>query len=101
MLADSHIHIFENGYKNSGESEISSYEELIKDHSIKCALVVGYEGESWATGNNVYISSLAQTRKWIHPLAFLEVRNLHVTNWDLKASLYIFFPNQKYQTYLL
>jgi predicted TIM-barrel fold metal-dependent hydrolase len=101
MLADSHIHIFENGYKNSGESEISSYEELIKDHSIKCALVVGYEGESWATGNNVYISSLAQTRKWIHPLAFLEVRNLHATNLESLLvlgfegiSLYIFSESE-------
>lgn len=82
MLADSHIHIFENGYRNSGESEISAYEDLIKNHSIKCALVVGYEGDSWASGNNAYISSLAQTREWIHPLGFVEVRNLHVASLE-------------------
>ena len=101
MLADSHIHIFENGYRNSGESEISSYEELIKDHSIKCALVVGYEGETWASGNNLYISSLAQTRSWMHPLGFLEVGNLQVANLEsLLAlgfegiSLYIFSESE-------
>jgi predicted TIM-barrel fold metal-dependent hydrolase len=97
MLADSHIHIFENGYRNSGESEISSYEELMKDHAIKCALVVGYEGEGWASGNNAYISSLAQTRRWIHPLGFIQVRNLRVSHLEslLKLgfegiSLYVF-----------
>lgn len=101
MLADSHIHIFKNGYRNSGESEISSYEELIKDHSIKCALVVGYEGETWASENNLYISSLAQTRKWMHPLGFLEVGNLQVANLEsLLAlgfegiSLYIFSESE-------
>ena len=101
MLADSHIHIFENGYKNSGESEISFYEELIKDHYINCALVVGYEGDSWASGNNAYISSLAETRRWIHPLGFVEVRNLQIANLEslLKLgfegiSLYIFSDSE-------
>jgi predicted TIM-barrel fold metal-dependent hydrolase len=101
MLADSHIHIFENGYRNSGESEISSYEDLIKDYSIKCALVVGYEGEDWASGNNAYIASLAQTRRWIHPLGFVEVRNLRVSHFEslLRSgfegiSLYIFSESE-------
>ena len=82
MLADGHIHLFENGYKDSGAGEISLYEELIKQHSIKCALVVGYEGESWASENNAYISSLAQTRPWIHPLAFFKPSNLQVSELD-------------------
>ena len=87
MLADGHIHLFENGYKDSGANEISLYEELIKQHSIKCALVVGYEGESWATGNNVYIASLAQTRPWIHPLAFFKPENLQVSQLENLLSL--------------
>ena len=82
MLADGHIHLFENGYKNSGENEISLYEDLIKQHAIKCSLVVGYEGESWALGNNAYISSLAQNRPWIHPLAFFKPSNLQVSELD-------------------
>ena len=82
MLADGHIHLFENGYKNSGENEISLYEDLIKQHTIKCSLVVGYEGESWALGNNAYISSLALNRPWIHPLAFFKPGNLQVSELD-------------------
>ena len=87
MLADGHIHLFENGYKDSGANEISLYEELIKQHSIKSALVVGYEGESWASGNNAYISSLAQTRQWIHPLAFFKPENLQVSQLENLLSL--------------
>ncbi len=87
MLADGHIHLFENGYKDSGESEISLYEDLIKQHSIECALVVGYEGESWAIGNNAYIASLAQTRPWIHPLAFFKPEDLQVSELENFLSL--------------
>ena len=87
MLADGHIHLFENGYKASGHSEISLYEELLKQYSIKCALVVGYEGESWASGNNAYIASLAQTRPWIHPLAFFKPEDLQVSQLENLLSL--------------
>ena len=87
MLADGHIHLFENGYKASGESEVSLYEDLIKQHSIECALVVGYEGEKWAIGNNAYIASLAQTRPWIHPLAFFQPGNLQVSQLENYLSL--------------
>ena len=82
MLADGHIHLFENGYKNSGENEISLYEVLIKQHTIKSSLVVGYEGESWALGNNAYISSLALTRPWMYPLAFFKPGNLQVSELE-------------------
>lgn len=87
MLTDSHIHLFKNGYKDSRENEISLYEDLIKHHGIKCALVVGYEGESWALGNNSYIASLAQTRPWIHPLAFFEPGDLTVSNLEKLLTL--------------
>ncbi|TSA47676.1 MAG: hypothetical protein D4R50_02590 [Actinomycetales bacterium] len=82
MLADGHIHLFENGYKKSGENEISLYEDLIKQHTIKSSLVVGYEGESWALGNNAYISALALTRPWMHPLAFFKPSNLQVSELE-------------------
>lgn len=82
MLADGHIHLFENGYKNSGVSEICLYENLIDQHMIKSSLVVGYEGESWALGNNAYISSLALSRSWIHPLAFFKPKNLEIAELD-------------------
>jgi len=82
MLADGHIHIFESGYKDSGENEISLYEDLIKQHTIKSSLVVGYEGENWALGNNAYISALALTRPWMHPLAFFKPSNLQVSELE-------------------
>ena len=52
MLADSHIHLFENGYQNSGENTLESYLAIIEKFAISRALVVGYEGEPWAVGNN-------------------------------------------------
>jgi predicted TIM-barrel fold metal-dependent hydrolase len=87
MLADSHIHLFEKGYKNSGENEVALYENLIEEYSIGPALVVGYEGESWAVGNNVYIASLAPTRSWLHPLAFVRPKTLSVTQLENLLSL--------------
>ncbi|CAB4340029.1 unannotated protein [freshwater metagenome] len=82
MLADSHIHLFQNGYKNSGENEVSHYESLIKTYSINSALVVGFEGEPWALGNNAFIASQAKTRPWMHPLAFLHPERLNVNQLD-------------------
>jgi predicted TIM-barrel fold metal-dependent hydrolase len=79
MLADSHIHLFENGYKDSGEDEIALYEELMQTYSIHSAVVIGYEGEPWAQGNNAYIASLAKTRPWLHSLAFVQPENLCIT----------------------
>ena len=78
MLTDSHIHLFEKGYKNSGVNEVSLYESLMKNYSINSALVVGYEGESWAVGNNAYIASLAASAPWLHPLAFVRSETLSV-----------------------
>ena len=82
MLADSHIHLFEKGYKNSGVNEVLLYESLIKDFSINSALVVGYEGESWAVGNNAYIASLAADAPWLHPLAFVRSETLCVIDLE-------------------
>lgn len=87
MLADSHIHLFENGYKDSGDDEVSHYENLIKTYSINCALVVGYEGEPWASGNNAFIASLAETRPWMFPLAFLHPQELNVDQFDTLLQL--------------
>jgi L-fuconolactonase len=78
MLADSHIHLFANGFNDSGDDEVSQYENLIGKYSIDCALVVGYENQSWASGNNAYIASLAKSRPWLHPLAFVRIEVLAV-----------------------
>jgi L-fuconolactonase len=72
MLADSHIHLFENGYKGSGEHELQTYLALMDKFSIEHAIVVGFEGEPWAVGNNSYIGGLKATNSWMHPLAFVK-----------------------------
>ena len=87
MLADSHIHLFKNGYKTSGEDEVSIYESLIEEYSIKCALVIGYEGEHWSLGNNAFIASIANSRPWMHPLAFLRPEELKVQRLEGLLSL--------------
>ncbi|CAB4978102.1 unannotated protein [freshwater metagenome] len=78
MLADSHIHLFSNGYKDSGEDELSLYKALMDQYAIECALIVGYEGAPWAMGNNKYIASLLPLNPWMHPLAFVGPADLSI-----------------------
>lgn len=81
-LADSHIHLFEGGFRKSGVDEVAEYERLIKEYSIEAALVVGYEGEEWATGNNSFIAGLAESRPWIRPVAYLSPTELSVEHLE-------------------
>ena len=59
--ADAHIHLFEKGFQGSFTGrpgvqidEAALYDSLAKDHNVKQALIVGYEGHDWAAGNNAY-----------------------------------------------
>ncbi len=97
MLADSHIHLFENGYQDSGKNTLETYLPLIKEFSISRALVIGYEGEPWASGNNAYIANLKKSNSWISPVAFLKASDLSLENLESLAdqgfvgiSLYLF-----------
>ena len=97
MLADSHIHLFENGYQNSGKNTLETYLPLIHEFSISRALVIGYEGEQWALGNNAYIANLTRSISWISPVAFLKASDLSLENLEslvdqgfVGISLYIF-----------
>lgn len=75
-LADSHIHLFAGGYPGRYGAlfprggEVATYERIRQAHNVGRALVVGYEGEAWAQGNNAYIARLARNHPWIVPLAF-------------------------------
>lgn len=96
-LADSHIHLFDGGFEKSGVDEVAQYERLIEEHSIKAALVVGYEGQDWARGNNEFVATLARSRNWIHPVAFLLPTQLSISHLQSLAneryvgiSLYLF-----------
>lgn len=74
--ADSHMHLFQRGFPghygawfpNGGE--VRAYESIRKVHPIARSLVVGYERDDWAKGNNAYILKLSQTRDWMAPVAF-------------------------------
>ena len=76
--ADSHIHLFNPGYivelpascRRIRPDETTLYEALAKQHNIKQALVVGYEGEEAYHGNNDYLASLIPTHPWVRPVAF-------------------------------
>jgi hypothetical protein len=78
-LADAHIHLFSGGYAGrlgaspAGGNELEVYERLRANYQIKCALVVGYEGETRYAGNSREIFSLALERPWMFPLPFLTV----------------------------
>lgn len=74
MLADAHIHLFD---RSSGDGagqlvadEVAVYERLRDEHRIGRSLVVGYEGESWAQGNNRFLADVARDRPWVAPLAY-------------------------------
>lgn len=78
--ADAHIHLFENGYQGSFTArpgvridETSLYASLAADHQVKQALVVGYEGDAWAKGNNSHVAAVATRHAWARPVAYVPV----------------------------
>jgi predicted TIM-barrel fold metal-dependent hydrolase len=77
QLADSHIHLFRNGYAGRyGRgpaglgSELEVYETLRRAHGIAAALVVGYEGDGIDPQNNAYLGELSASRPWMATLAY-------------------------------
>jgi L-fuconolactonase len=77
-LADSHMHLFRNGYAGrygrspaGGGDEVDVYEAFRHEHNIAAALVVGYEDEGIDPSNNAYLRSLAETRNWMVTVAFV------------------------------
>jgi predicted TIM-barrel fold metal-dependent hydrolase len=76
--ADAHIHLFHPGYadllpancRRIVPDELTLYTALAERHAITRALVVGYEGQPWALGNNEYLASLLEQHRWIAPTAY-------------------------------
>lgn len=72
------MHLFRPGYVDKWTEscrrvlpdEVTLYEALAREHGIKRALVVGYEGQPAYRGNNRYIARLAATHAWMRPVAF-------------------------------
>jgi L-fuconolactonase len=79
VRADAHLHFFYPGYvaalpencRRIQPDEVTLYEALSQKYNIKQALVVGYEGEPWAAGNNKYLAQLAGSHAWLKPVAFV------------------------------
>ncbi len=74
--ADSHMHLFQRGFPGlygawfPQGGELRAYESIREVHQIARSLVIGYEREDWAKGNNAYILKLSKTRDWMAPIAF-------------------------------
>jgi L-fuconolactonase len=77
--ADAHLHLFADGFHGrlgsspAGGDELVVYEHLRHHHGIQRGLVLGFEGEQRYLGNSDHVLSLARTRPWMAPLAYLPV----------------------------
>ena len=79
VRADAHIHLFQPGYvallpencRRVQPDEVTLYEALAEQHNVQQALVVGYEGEAWAAGNNQHLAEIAANHVWARPVAFV------------------------------
>lgn len=77
--ADAHMHLFRPGFaehlpescRRVNPDEVTLYRALSEQHGVGQALVVGYEGEPWAGGNNCYLAELAAIHSWIRPVAYV------------------------------
>ncbi len=80
VRADAHLHFFRPGYvavlpencRRVQPDEVTLYEALAKEHNVQQVLAVGYEGQSWAAGNNQYLARLAAGHAWIRPIASVQ-----------------------------
>ena len=103
--ADAHIHLFMPGYADQlpascqrhDPSELTLYTAYAERYQITAALVVGYEGEPWAAGNNRYLAGLVAAHAWVRPTAFLFPAALTVNTLEqlqregfVGISLYLF-----------
>jgi L-fuconolactonase len=78
--ADAHLHLFRPGYaaalpascRRKEPDEVTLYAALAEQHAVEQALVIGYEGEPWAAGNNAYLAELAPAHAWLRPVAFVD-----------------------------
>lgn len=77
--ADAHLHFFKGSFRGSftdrkgvNIDEPALYGSLAEEHAVKQALVVCYEGEDWAKGNNAHVARLAADHAWIRPVAFID-----------------------------
>ena len=74
-LADSHIHLFENGYASSFTArpgvtvdEPACFDSLVQEHNLQAALVVGYQDKD-SPRNNEFLAAINGRHDWLFPVA--------------------------------
>ncbi len=78
--ADAHIHLFETSFRGGSFTarpgvnidELLCYKSLADSFDVKAALVVGWAGAPWASGNNAYLSRVVGEHGWVYPVAYVE-----------------------------
>jgi L-fuconolactonase len=78
--ADAHIHLFETSFRSGSFTgrpgvnidEVACYESLMKSYGVKAALVVGWAGAPWSSGNNAFLARVVGDHPWVRPVAYLE-----------------------------
>ncbi len=78
--ADAHIHLFETSFRSGSFTarpgvnidEVACYQSLAKSNGVKAALVVGWAGATWASGNNAFLARVVGDHPWVHPVAYVE-----------------------------
>jgi len=79
VRADAHLHFFQPGYvatlpencRRIQPDEVTLYKALAQQYDVQQVLAVGYEGESWAAGNNQHLAQIAASHSWVRPVAFV------------------------------
>ena len=79
--ADAHIHLFAGGYQDQSFAsragvaidEAVCYHSLAVDHGVSAALVVGFSGEDWCTGNNAHLAEQVGLYEWVRPVAYVAI----------------------------
>ena len=80
--ADSHIHLFRNGYQAhyaegwARNNEVQCYDALRQEHNITKALIVGFEGEPQFAGNNRNLASWGKKNPWMAPLCYVNCQRI-------------------------
>lgn len=112
MPIDAHAHFFAPGYvdllpescRRVQPDEFTLYSALAERHGITQVLAVGYEGQAWAVGNNLYLAALARRAAWLRPVAYAEPAAISVSaldGWHTQGftgiSLYLMGPEQARQ----
>lgn len=70
VRGDAHAHLFRAHDGGASTDDVELYRRLSEAHGIERTLVVGYEGEDWAAGNNAFLAQLSRNWPLVAPLKY-------------------------------